>query len=436
MKQIKCDVAVIGSGLGGTTAASLLLKKGYNVQVVEKLPFYGGRCQTLDHHGFRLNTGAAMIGDSIHGALCREVGAELELRVPDPVFKFRIRGKDFTAPPKRMWQAIIGAAARDDAEADRVFSAWMKAITWAEPSYSMSMDEWARQHTDNALVLKLFHFLTCGIGVNSYELPAGEFFRQITQGATMTWAYPPRGCGQFSDALVGAIKRMGGDVWTRCPAIKINVKNGAATGVVVQKDGEQIEIVAKTVISNAPPRKTVELAGQEHFGPGYLKDVQNILGSPMICFEFASDKQLPQLEGSSCYCFTEYKRAFMILDFSSLCPEMSPKGKHLLEAACVPASVIPPYDIRREAALALEDLRQNMPGFDKDVKLIKIRVAQGDWGVTGNIPGRGNLSIKTPVYGLYAAGDRSAPEGWWCSLAAIKSGRLVAEDIAKRFKPA
>ncbi|MDD5093165.1 MAG: NAD(P)/FAD-dependent oxidoreductase [Dehalococcoidia bacterium] len=436
MKQIKCDVAIIGSGVGATTSAALLLKAGYSVQIVEKLPFTGGRCQTLDHHGFKLNTGAGMIGDEIHGELCREVGAELELRVPDPVFRFRIRGKDFIAPQKGMWKALIGEAAHDDAEADRVYSAWMQAITWAEPSYSMSMDEWARQHTNNILILKLFHFLTCGIGVNSYELPAGEFFRHITQGAVMTWAYPPGGCGDFTNAMVAAIKRMGGDVWVRCPALSIKVKGGKATGVVVQKDGEQIEIVSQTVISNAPPRQMAELAGKENFSPGYLKDVDNILGSPMILFEFVTDKQLPSLEGSSCYCFTESKRAFMILDFTPLCPEMTPKGKHLLEALCVPGSIYPPYDIRREIVLAMEDLRQNMPDLAKNAELLKVRVARGDWGVTGNIPGRGNLSIKTPVHGLYVAGDRSAPQGWWCSLAAIKSGRMVAEDVQKRFSPA
>ncbi|MDD5093424.1 MAG: NAD(P)/FAD-dependent oxidoreductase [Dehalococcoidia bacterium] len=436
MKQIKCDVAIIGSGIGATTSAALLLKKGYSVQIVEKLPFVGGRCQTLDHHGFKLNTGAAMIGPEIHGELCKEVGAELELRIPDPVFKFRMKGKDIIAPPKTMWKTLIGEAATSDEEAQRVYNAWMQAITWTEPSYSMSMDEWGRQYTNNPIILKLFHFLTCGIGVNSYEIPAGEFFRHITQGAHMTWAYPPGGCGDFTNAMVAAIKRLGGDVWTRCPATQIKVKNGKATGVVVQKDGEQVEIVAQTVISNAPPRKTVELAGKEYFSPGYMKDVNNIIGSPMICFEFMTDRLLPSLEGSSCYCFTEFKRAFMILDFTPLCPEMSPKGKHLLEAACVPKSVYPPYDIRREIALSLEDLRHNMPEVEKYATLIKVRVAQRDWGVTGNIPGRGNVSIKTPIHGLYAVGDRSAPEGWWCSLAAIKSGRMVAEDVQKRFKPA
>jgi len=42
MKQIKCDVAIIRSGIGATTSAALLLKAGYSVQIVEKLPFTVG----------------------------------------------------------------------------------------------------------------------------------------------------------------------------------------------------------------------------------------------------------------------------------------------------------------------------------------------------------------------------------------------------------
>ena len=436
MKQVKCDVLVIGSGIGGTTAAALLTKAGYKALVVEKLPFVGGRCATLDYHGFKINTGAAMIGDEIHGALCREVGAELELRVPDHMIVFRIRGKDYPAPKKGFWKTIIGLAARGDAEADRMYEAFKQGLTWAEPSYSMSLDDWARQYTDNASILGLFHFMTLGTGVNSYEMPAGEFFRQITEGAVMTWASPPLGCGQFSDALVGAIKRMGGDTWTRCPAIQIKVKDGVATGALVRKEGEEIEITAQAVISNAAPWRTVELVGSEFISPGYLKDVAAVQGTPMICFHMATDRQLPMLEGSGCLSLVEEsRRLFLIVDYTTICPEMAPKGKHILEAASVPASIQPPYDFKKEVALTLQDLRNSIPDFDKHVQILRVNIAQGEWGVAGCLPGH-SLPIKTPVYGLYLAGDRSAPKGWWCSLAAIKSGRLVAEDLVRRFKPA
>jgi len=39
MKQLKYDIVVIGSGLGGLTSAALLSKTGYKTIVVDKLPF-------------------------------------------------------------------------------------------------------------------------------------------------------------------------------------------------------------------------------------------------------------------------------------------------------------------------------------------------------------------------------------------------------------
>ena len=91
--------------------------------------------------------------------------------------------------------------------------------------------------------------------------------------------------------------------------------------------------------------------------------------------------------------------------------------------------------IKKEVELSLQDLRDNIPDFDKYVQILRINCAHGDWGVLGTWPGY-SLPIYTPVYGLYLVGDRSAPPGWWGSIAAVKSGRLVVEDVNRRFKPA
>ena len=47
-------VAIIGAGLGGLLAANVLAKKGYKIDVFEKLPFAGGRFTNLNYKGFIL----------------------------------------------------------------------------------------------------------------------------------------------------------------------------------------------------------------------------------------------------------------------------------------------------------------------------------------------------------------------------------------------
>ena len=54
MKQKRVDVAIIGSGIGGLCAATLLAHRGYNTVVVEKLPRIGGRFNTMDYQGVKI----------------------------------------------------------------------------------------------------------------------------------------------------------------------------------------------------------------------------------------------------------------------------------------------------------------------------------------------------------------------------------------------
>src|SRR3546814_5328225 len=52
------DVAIIGAGPAGLTAAYLLAKQGYRVTVIEKDPHYvGGISRTVEHEGFRFDIG-------------------------------------------------------------------------------------------------------------------------------------------------------------------------------------------------------------------------------------------------------------------------------------------------------------------------------------------------------------------------------------------
>ena len=62
-----------------------------------------------------------MVSEEYHGALCKEVGAEFEVRVPKPIYNYRIKGKDYPAPYEGVLKTMIGQASRDDAEVERVW---------------------------------------------------------------------------------------------------------------------------------------------------------------------------------------------------------------------------------------------------------------------------------------------------------------------------
>ena len=59
----KWDVIIIGSGIGGLTAAALLSKIGYKVLVLEQHYIAGGCCHTFEEGGFEFDTGIHYVGD-------------------------------------------------------------------------------------------------------------------------------------------------------------------------------------------------------------------------------------------------------------------------------------------------------------------------------------------------------------------------------------
>ena len=143
---------------------------------------------------------------------------------------------------------ISGTCAKHQRE---LMQAIKRCMAWAPPTYSMSLDEWLREYTDNPAILGMFqNYLAAAGAIRNSELPAGEYFRMMKEidASGRIWGYLPGGGGQLSDSLVKAIRRMGGEVWTGSPAMQIKVKDGVATGAVVRKGGATLFFTTFTFV--------------------------------------------------------------------------------------------------------------------------------------------------------------------------------------------
>ena len=432
MKQEKYDVVVIGSGMGGLCAAALLAHEGYHTLVVEKLPLIGGRASSVEYKGFKLSTGSFYVetGGIVEG-IFKEVGADFEVR-PFPIrLCFRIGGKDYDLPEKGGLRSLIPLVA-DREEAEKVMAAIRRAFTWKEPSSLLSVRDWLLQYTHNEKVLAIFKGMVTFQCVHFHEMPANEFVRQLKLARGATAGVPPKGFLTLMGQLAKVIEAKGGDVWTRCRAKRILVEDEVVRGVAVEKDGSELEILAKVVISDAGPKKTVELAGSGNFEKGYLKELrEKVLPVSFIGLAIASDR--PLIDYPGVLVLTEARRAVSMVCSSLTCPELAPPEKHLLMAYSVPDSSFLPLRPEKEIELVIQDLRDNLPGFDREAEILHVSYWQRDWPVYRALPGC--LPQKTSVENLYNVGDGVAPLVPLGLPGCAESARIVVEEVKQRMKP-
>lgn len=90
-------VLIIGSGLGGLSAALRLSSKGYVVEILEKHKRAGGRLNLIEQNGFRFDMGPSFMSMTYElDELFKSIGEKnpIELEELDPLYQVFFEGKD------------------------------------------------------------------------------------------------------------------------------------------------------------------------------------------------------------------------------------------------------------------------------------------------------------------------------------------------------
>lgn len=294
IKQQTVDAVVIGSGLGGLVAGSLLARYGRRVIVCESHTLPGGAAHafTRQHQGqtFTFDSGPSFycgLGEVGSANPLTQVlsvlGERLETVPYEPFGYYHL--PEGTLPvygnPDRYQQAIDqfspGAAAQMAALEARLLKTYapLKEIPtlalradlglvplllgqhWRAvakllptlPDLGRSMGEVMADYVSDPWLKRLLD-LECFLlsGMKSEDTVAPEMAFMFGERANSVIDYPVGGSGAIVEALVRGLKKWGGALQLGTHVEKIVVQNGVARGVVL-KSGEQIN--ADVVISNA-----------------------------------------------------------------------------------------------------------------------------------------------------------------------------------------
>ncbi|MFF0488785.1 phytoene desaturase family protein [Nocardia sp. NPDC004068] len=424
------DVLVVGAGIGGVCAATLLAQQGYRVLLTERLDRLGGRASTENIDGFLVNTGAAAF--EFGGALervCETVGVPYGVRVPRPMVVLRLgRMKVDLTPVLGGWaNPVFRWICR--VSLDRLPR--LAAKRGVRPE-EVTFQQWLHRFTKNrAIYAMLRNPLASFFCTEADELPAAAVFTFFARNTGLRrFGFHPEGSIGVSRALADRFTEFGGRLRTATEVTSLRIEDGRVTGAVLAAEGTEVSIECRAAISDAGPRGTVELVGAQHFPEDYLRGVKNARPAPLLAVNFAMPKSLGRF-GAMTFGPTRHNRLLELINFTATCPEMAPPGWHLYLGWGLPATTGSGFDAEHETSLLLEDLTAAVPGFDS-ARVLSVNVNRDDWPGQHAAPGT-DLPPATPIPNLWNVGDGVKDFGDGGMESVAKTARAVVDTILREL---
>lgn len=129
--------------------------------------------------------------------------------------------------------------------------------------------------------------------------------------------------------------------------------------------------------------------------------------------------------------FAQSRRLCYIANFTAVCPEMAPEGWHLYQGTAVPKPAVGDFDEQAETELLLQDLRDEVPGFDF-ARILSINVTRDTWPPQRAVAGY-DLPHDTPIANLWNVGDAVKEYANGGTTACAETAKIVVDKIGDRF---
>lgn len=300
------DTIIIGSGVGGLSAALCLARAGQKVLIIEQHKLPGGWCQSFKLQGYRFSPGLHYIGGLNKGGslykLYTGLGVANDLEFyqmnPKAYEHSLIDGERFDFPND--FNALLASLVQhfpDEKEGitkylqlvrtigceiqlfsnlnsfgEKLFNFWKlrHLVKYRSRNLKSVIDKFIKDPVLKKVLNTQYGDHGAPPSKASFVLHCGVMHHYFNGGY-----YPKGGAGAIVKVMLRAIKKHGGDIVTgrSVKRILLDGSNRTAIGVELE-DGEQI--LAKRVISNADPGKTfLDMVGAENLSGKLLQTLSN-----------------------------------------------------------------------------------------------------------------------------------------------------------------
>jgi len=524
----KRDIVIIGGGHNGLVTAFYLAKAGFKPLVLERRSQTGGAAITEEFHpGFRCSTlahSAGPIRPDIIGDMQLEQHG-LKLIHPEPsVVSLNPDGRAIMLYDDAQKSATdIAKFSRKDAakypeleeSLRKMGSVIADALKLTPPDIDSPnrTDLWGMLQTGRALrklgKKDLYRLLRWGPmavadlvseyfetdlmrGTIAARGIFGTFLGPWSAGSALVLLIRaagdshPAGSAHFASGGIGAItqamssaaKAAGAEIRIDAEVAEIRVKDEAAVSVVL-KSGD--EIPAKTIISNADPKRTLlKLVDPSHLSPGFAEKLQHYRMMGTVAKINLALDALPEftaLKNGNCAALSgrihishgiDYlerafdeskygdfsKQPYLEVTIPSLTdPSLAPKGKHVMSIYMqyAPYKFKGDWDTQRGAlgdtvVNALAQYAPNLPGLVLDGQIITPKDMEDTYGLTAGQIFHGELALdqfftmrplldwaryRTPIANLYLCGSGTHPGAGLTGGSGANAAREILKDLKK-----